>query len=100
MDLQTLVVSALPEDTILKPLSGFKMDLSAHPEFDKAFFSTRCDCGTAALLSVEIDRNKTLEEVTAALPSLVDRLEMQCKSFHDMSCDAHRKMQIGRVAQK
>ena len=76
-------------------MRGFKMDLSANRGFRKVFFSARCECGTAALMSVEIAFERTAEEVKDALPSLVGRLEGQAKSFRDMSCDIHRRMRMG-----
>ena len=71
------------------------MNLSANPDFRKVFFSARCDCGTAALLSVEIAQEKTINQIEQALPSLVSKLESQSKSFYSMSCDLHRQMRLG-----
>ena len=92
-----LIIKAMPADIGLTPLRDFKMDLSANPGFRKVFFSASCDCGTAALLSVEVAAEKTLGEVRQALPSLVNRLTDQAKLFHNMPCDAHRRMRLGRM---
>ena len=94
-ELQSLIAEALTPEAGLVSMRGFKMDLSANRGFRKVFFSARCECGTAALLSVEIALEKTVEEVKDALPSLVGKLESQAKSFREMSCDIHRRMRIG-----
>ena len=90
-----MISEAMPADIGLTPLQGFKMDLSANPGFRKVFFSARCDCGTAALLSVEVAKEKRLAEVNQALPSLMSKLEDQAKSFYSMSCDFHKRMRLG-----
>ncbi len=95
LELQTLIVEALPENIGLKPLDGFNMNLSGKSEFRKVFFSAHCDCGTAALLSVEISKDKTQEEISDALPSLIERLESQARSFYGMSCEIHGRMRVG-----
>jgi len=96
--LQANISDALSVDVAVTPLPGFKMNLSANAGFRKVFFSVRCDCGTAALLSVEVSGEKTGREITAALPSLVGRLESQARSFKAMSCDVHTRMRLGPVA--
>jgi hypothetical protein len=96
--IRSLVFDALSGDTGLRPLKGFRLDLSANRGFRKLFYSARCDCGTAALLSVEVARDKTLEQVREALPELTRRLEMQANSFRKMSCEAHRSMRMGPAA--
>jgi len=87
-------------DAGLTPLRGFKLDLSANPDFRKVFFSASCDCGTAALLSVEVAGDKTLEDVREALPSLTEGLHGKARSFYDMSCAAHQKIRMGSVADR
>ena len=94
-DLLQLVVSALPSDLNLAPIDGFKMDLSANSGFRKVFFARHCDCGTAALLSVEVEPTKTIEDIRRALPSLVDTLGRKSKAFDQMGCEGHRAMRIG-----
>ncbi len=93
--LHELIVSALPSDLALAPLEGFKMDLSANPGFRKVFFARRCDCGTAALLSIEVEKAKTSADVRKALPSLVTALEKKAKAFDGMTCESHRAMRLG-----
>ncbi len=93
--IRELICEALPEGTDLSPLPGFKLDLSANPGFQKVFFSARCDCGTSALLSVEVAGEKTMAEVREALPSLVDRLVKQERAFERMSCELHTRMRMG-----
>ena len=96
--IRSLVFDALSGDSGLRPLKGFRLDLSANRGFRKLFYSARCDCGTAALLSVEVARAKTLEQVREALPELTRRLEMQANSFRKMSCEAHKRMRMGSAA--
>ena len=95
-ELQDLIVGAVPPRDGLTPLPGFKLDLSANPGFRKVFFKAGCKCGTSALLSVEVDGDKTLDEIEAALPSLVERIESQADAFSKMSCDVHQQMRLGR----
>ena len=98
--IRDLICRALPEETSLTPLPGFKLDLSANPGFQKVFFSARCGCGTSALLSVEVAREKTMAEVREALPSLVDRLVKQERTFESMSCELHTRMRLGPTASR
>ena len=96
--IRDLVHRALPEDSGLTPLPGFRMDLSANPGFRKVFFAAGCSCGTSALLSIEVAREKTIEEIEAALPSLVDRLVRQRQAFAGMPCEMHTRMRLGPAA--
>jgi len=91
--LRQLILDALGEETQLRSLTGFKLDFSANPGFRKIFFSASCKCGTASLLSVEIAESKTDEEIHYAIPSLVERLQRQERSFFSMTCDMHSMMQ-------
>ena len=93
--IQKLIVGQFSEDIRLRPMSGFKMDFSANPGFKKIFFAASCDCETSALLSVEISEEKDDNEIQAAIPSLVDRLERQERSFRMMDCGTHSKMRTG-----
>jgi hypothetical protein len=79
-------------------MSGFKLDLSANADFRKLFFSATCDCGTSALLSVEVSKDKTVEEIRTALPMVIDALAGQAKQFRSMSCAMHNKMRLGPMA--
>ena len=94
----------MPAELGITPLkNGFKMNLSANPVFHKVFFSARCDCKTAALLSVEVSEKKTLQEVKQAIPALIGKLESQARSFYGMPCEAHTRMRLGpaaRIAKK
>ena len=91
----------MPAELGITPLkNGFKMNLSANPGFHKVFFSARCDCKTAALLSVEVSEKKTLQEVKQAIPALINRLESQARSFYGMPCEAHTRMRLGPAAGK
>ncbi len=58
----------------------------------KVWFGVKCTCKTAAVLSVEVERSKTREEVVVALPQIVDRLRVQYRGFRSMSCSTHQKM--------
>ena len=93
--IQKLIVDQFSKDIRLRPMSGFKMDFSANPGFKKIFFAASCDCETSALLSVEISEEKDDNEIQAAIPSLVERLERQEKSFRMMDCATHSKMRTG-----
>ena len=93
--ISSLISESLSSDSGLTPLKGFRIDLSANPGFRKFFYSARCECGTAALLSVEVAGEKTLSEVRKAAPELTRRLEAQASSFRRMSCEAHQRMRLG-----
>ena len=99
-EIRALISETLAGDLDITPMAGFKLDLSANAGFKKAFFSVRCECGTAAVLSVEVSDQKTMAEVAAAMPALVDRLESQARSFRAMSCDIHTRMRLGGAAQR
>jgi hypothetical protein len=95
--IQRLIVTQMPETIDLRPLSGFKMDFSANPGFQKVFFAASCKCETAALLSVEISDKKSDSEIIDAIPSLAERLLRQEKSFRAMDCSMHSMMRKGFV---
>ncbi len=90
-----LISHSLDAGIKLKRLQGFDIDLSANKDFHKVFFSAICSCGTAAVLSVEVSNNKTMNEIKRALPSLVNKLTVQSEMFYRMSCDMHKKMRSG-----
>ena len=96
-EIRKLLLEALPSNTGLTPLRGFKMDVSANTKMHKLFFSIKCTCGTAGLLSVEVARTKTPEEITAALPLLAERLEAQAQAFRSMPCEIHTQMRQGGI---
>ena len=99
-DIQRLIASKMSSKSVMKPLKGFKLDVSANTGFQKVFFSVRClqeECDTAALLSVEISMSKSDLEIENAVSSLVERLERQEKSFYSMDCHMHGMMKTGIV---
>jgi len=96
--LHEMITDALPADSDLTPMKGFKLDLSANRGFRKVFFSARCGCGTAALLSVEVAEDKTTEQIEQALPALAGKLQAQATTFHTMSCETHARMRLGPAA--
>ena len=97
--LRSLISEAVPSELGITPMkNGFKMNLSANPGFHKVFFSARCDCKTAALLSVEVSEKKTPQEVRQAIPALISKLEAQAKTFYSMPCEAHTRMRLGPAA--
>ena len=81
-----------PNLTLLK---GFKLNFSGNRDFHKVFFSSRCECGTAALLSVEVAKSKTRTEVEENLPTLRDHLMSKVQKFNSMPCEMHQKMRMG-----
>ena len=98
LELLNLIVSGVSSDLGLNPLNGFNLNLSANPGFRKVFFSAKCECGTAALLSIEVAGDKTTSQIEAALPALTDSLQQQAKRFYQMSCEMHEKMRLGPLA--
>ena len=78
-------------------MTGFRIDLSANQGSRKFFFAARCDCGTAAVLSVEVAGDKTLPDLEQALPELTRGLQGRARAFHEMPCDAHRRMRADRA---
>ena len=97
---QDLLRGALAGEPRLKMLRGFKLDFSGNPDFHKVYFSARCDCGTAALLSVEVDRAKSLPQVEEALPGLTEHLRRKVNRFQGMSCEMHSMMRTGKTQPK
>ena len=98
--LQNLIVSQMSSAINLRPLAGFKMDFSANPEFQKVFFAASCECGTSALLSLEVSIKKSDCEINNALPSLIEKLQNQEKSFRSMNCTMHGMMRKGFIEDK
>ena len=90
-----LFKSALAGEPRLNLLRGFKLDFSGNPNFHKVYFSARCDCGTAALLSVEVASSKTLSQVKEVLPNLTEHLKGKVEQFQAMSCEMHATMRTG-----
>ena len=90
-----LFQAAVADDTDLTLLKGFKVDFSGNPDFHKVYLAVRCHCGTAGLLSVEVAMEKTLAEVEAAMPSLLENLQLKRRMFTNMSCEMHTRMRQG-----
>lgn len=91
-EVQALFGEAIAAEPAITLLRGFKLDLSGNQNFHKVFFSVRCDCGTAALLSVEADRSKSLPQMKEALPGLVGHLKTKALRFLEMSCETHTQL--------
>ena len=94
-EVQALIKEAVGGESRLEMLKGFKLDFSGVADFHKVFFSAKCDCGTAALLSIEVSKDKTLPEVEESLPSLIDHLNRKVSQFRSMSCEMHTNMRMG-----
>ena len=99
-ELVAMIAGAVPSGAGLTPLKGFDLDLSANPGFRKVFFSIRCECGTAGVLSIEVAPDKGRSAVEEALPSLVDRLAAQARGFRSMPCEVHKRMRMGPAASR
>jgi hypothetical protein len=95
--LRMLFEKAVSGDTSIVPMRGFRLMSSETPKMFRLFFRTGCECGNAALLTVEISKSKSPKELEAAMPSLLERLNMQATRFQTMSCVQHRQM-AGREA--
>ena len=96
-EIHRLFQDAVADEPSLSLLRGFKVDFSGNRDFHKIYLAARCDCGTAALLSVEVAMDKTLPEVEDALPSLLENLQMKARQFANMSCAMHARMRQGGV---
>ena len=96
-EIHGLFQEAVSDDDSLSLLKGFKMDFSGNPDFHKVYLAVRCQCGTAGLLSVEVAMDKTLQEVSDAMPSLLENLHVKVRMFRSMSCEMHGKMRQGRL---
>ena len=60
----------------------------------RVFFSVRCECGTSALLYLDVNKDKSAAEVEAAAPQLLNGLSAQADQFQRMPCDLHKKMAL------
>jgi hypothetical protein len=92
---QGLFSDATAREAGLTLLKGFRLDFSGNSDFHKVFFSASCDCGTAALLSMEVSRSKTLSQVQEVLPGLLEHLRSKVAQFRGMSCQMHSLMRTG-----
>ena len=95
--IQELFREAVSEDPAIALLQGFKVDFSGNRDFHKVYLALRCQCGTAGLLSVEVDRAKTLQQVREAMPSLLENLQVKARMFTQMSCEMHTRMRQGNL---
>lgn len=97
-DLQKLFSQALAKDKGIRLLHGFKPNLSGTMGVHKVFAAASCECGTAAVLGVEVEHSKSYHEVEEALPALVEQLRLREQAFRRMPCTAHAQMRSGGLA--
>ena len=97
-ELQELFALALAKDKGIRVLRGFKPNLSGTIGVHKVFAAASCECGTAAVLSVEVEQNKSYREVEEALPNLVGQLRLREQAFRKMPCTVHAEMRSGGLA--
>ncbi len=86
------VTAALPDDHGLVPLPRLNVPTPGGMGFTKVYFGARCDCGTSAVLSVEVAADKTEDDLARAMPALLDRLMRQRDHFKQMSCLSHERL--------
>ena len=94
-DIHGLFLEATAGEERLSLLKGFRFGSHDNPESHKVFFSVSCDCGTSALISVEVIRSKTLPQFKEALPDLVNHVRSRVVQFTAMTCDMHASMRTG-----
>ena len=93
--IRLLIESSLSSETSIKYVDRFSLKMPKMQHSQKIFFAAKCQCGTSALISVEVAKNKTLDDVQMSAPQLARQLENQADSFYEMSCDVHKKIRIG-----
>lgn len=93
--IQDVLREATADDPRLTLLKGFKLNFSANQDFHKVYFSVRCDCGTAALLSIEVAKSKTFSQFYEAVGGLVEHLQSKAGQFTRMTCEMHERMRVG-----
>ena len=98
IELHHLFSQALAADKGMRLLRGFKPNLSGTMNVHKVFVAASCECGTAAVLSVEVEQSKSYRDVEEALPSLVEQLRLRERAFRKMPCTAHAQMRSGGLA--
>ena len=79
-EVHSLLREEMADETAMTLLKGFKLDFSGTGDFHKVFFSVKCDCGTAGLLSVEVAKSKTPSQLKVALPGLMQHLKSKGRS--------------------
>jgi hypothetical protein len=99
-ELQQLFRDALEGRPDLRLLVAPKLDEGASRDFHKLLIVSSCGCGTSALLSVEVDRKKTLPEVQKAMPHLLSHINAREQAFRNMSCEIHGQMRTGSHKEK
>lgn len=82
----------LEETPSIVHMPGFKFMPSETPEMFRLFFKHICKCGGAALLTLEISKNKTLGQIKEAVPGLIGRLKQQQRAFANLKCEDHQRM--------
>jgi hypothetical protein len=87
-DLHALVRNALGEDTRLSFLARAPGQ-DAAPDIFRLFFAARCACGVAAMLTLEVSRAKTSDEVRQAFPHLLSNLHERADLFYRLPCERH-----------
>ena len=97
-EIQDVLREATTGEAGLTLLKGFKLNFSGNQDFHKVFFSVRCDCGTAALLTIEVAKSKTFSQFKDAVPGLVDHLQSKAGQFTRMTCEMHESMRTGARA--
>ena len=90
--IERLLRQALAGQRRIAPLKGFTAMPAETDKTYRVFFRVGCRCGAAGLLSVEVAKDKTVDEVCAALPALLQRLNAQADHFESLSCEDHTRM--------
>jgi hypothetical protein len=95
IEVQTLIIDALPGDTSIKSVSGMGFELAPDATTRDVHFAVSCDCGASVLLGVEVSLNKTAADISAVMPTIVTVLSDQAKAFQAKSCQEHTLMRMG-----
>ena len=93
--LGNLFKQELAETPSIAHMAGFKFMPSETPEIFRLFFRHICQCGGAALFTLEISKKKTLREIKDSIPALVEKLKQQKQTFANLSCKTHQVMSNG-----
>lgn len=91
--LQALFKEAL-EGQDLRLVPG--LTLFQRPEAHVLPFAASCRCGVVCVLTLEVAKDKTLQEVKDALPGLVEQLRARARMFYAMPCASHARMMPAR----
>ncbi|MQF69352.1 hypothetical protein FIM12_03335 [SAR202 cluster bacterium AD-804-J14_MRT_500m] len=95
--IQALLHTHFSANSSISLLRGFKLNFSGNSDFHKVYFSVKCDCGTAALISVEVSASKSQSEVSTAIPNLIAQVKSKAKQFNAMTCKMHLQMRSGNL---